>query len=164
MDLFWLLVVIGVAAYFFFRSSSSSEPSSPMNAAPSPPTVGDESPITTAEWKHFQQVVTAAVAQATDSIGMVREIPYLYRLRMENSFIPCIQAWKDDKLKFDERRRGVSAHLVGRPTLYVYTGEWKSIGGMMQHERIDRTSQAGPWNAEVRGMVKAIEGTLKGRR
>jgi hypothetical protein len=159
MDNLWLLLVVGGIGFYLWRRSQREQPTDRV-VAPPVPHFGDESPITREEWTHFARVVRAAIEQATDTSGMIREIPYIYRARTESNYIPHIQAWNDDALKFDERRRGVSAQLFMGGTLYVYTGERKKIDNMIEHERVDRTGQAGPWNAELRGMVRAIEGTL----
>jgi hypothetical protein len=115
----------------------------------------------------FHAVVKEAIERATNAAGMVSEIPFIYLWRGEHGFTPYIQAWNNDKLKFNERRKGVSAQLGGRydeGSVRVYTGEWKNIGGIMQHEYLDMTGKPGPWNAILRDMVTQIERDTKARR
>jgi hypothetical protein len=128
--------------------------------------LSNEAPISKEEWQHFHAVVDGAIKQATNSAGMVAEIPFVYRWPGEHgAFTHYIQAWNNDKLRFDERRKGVSARLGGHEgSVRVYTGEWKNIRGMMQHEYLDMTGKSGPWNAILRDMVTQIERGTQPRR
>jgi hypothetical protein len=164
---FWILVLIVVCLYLLFRNQRKTSSPTTATAVHSDLAtvlpVGDETPITRDEWAHFKNVVDAAIAGATTSLGLIREVPRIYRRRFEHgTYVPCIQKWNDDRLRYDERRQGVSAELWTQPTLYVYTGEWKQIDNMMQHVHIDRTNTPGPWNAELRGLVAVIEANLAG--
>ena len=133
--------------------------------APAVEAVGDDSPITNNEWLHFVKVARAALEQA-------KAVPYIEKRRLEHgTFHTLIRPWNSDKLirwQSEGPKRsgrpsrtyyplGVSANLDIKE-LKVWTGEAEFLN---YRKALNRTGQKGPWNAELRGMMKVIEASLR---
>jgi hypothetical protein len=161
MDSTWLLLGVGGFAFYLWNRSSQRESPPDWAVAPEVEPVGEDSPITKDEWIHFNKVARAALEQA-------EAVPYIEKRRHEHgTFVPVIRRWNSDKLirwqsegpKRSGRPsrtyypRGVSAH-PDTQELYVWSGDAQFFE---YRKALNRTGQRGPWNAELRGMMKKIE-------
>ena len=172
MDGFWLLFGAGGIAFYLWHRSSKRESPPDWGVAPPVPPVGDESPITEDEWRYFNKVVRApmVVPDAAKKHGVVPYVePYTtgiegatpeYYVRRWNS--RTLIQWRGAShpdWRPNPRRiyypLGVSANLW-TPEIRVWDGTSTSD---LKASKVVRGQ--GPWNAELRGMMKAIEAMLK---
>jgi hypothetical protein len=163
-NLLLLLIIAGVIYYFWSQSQPEELPDGAV--APPVPPFGGESPITRDEWLHFDRVARAAIEQAGGA-----NVPYVFKNRIEHGqYIAVIKRWNDDRLirwqnespknpRRSYRPSGVSASLAPVNQLDVWTGE----GQFYEYRKASRkgSNEAGPWNAELRGMMRAVEATLR---
>jgi hypothetical protein len=137
----------------------------PDAVAPKVTPLGNNTPITAEEWKYFCRVGMAAL----DNGGAY--VPYVEKTRVEHGvFIPVIRRWNSERLILwqNEGRKkggvpvrqyypqGVSASLRSHQ-LNVWLGK-ASFRDYASAE--NRTGRPGAWNAELRGMIRAIEENL----
>jgi hypothetical protein len=137
----------------------------PDIVAPKVKSLGDNTPITTEEWKYFLRVGMAAL----DNGGAY--VPYVERTRVEYGlFIPIVRRWNSERLVRWQNEgpkkggvpvrqyypQGVSASLRSQQ-LNVWSGKasFRDYGSAE-----NRTGQPGVWNAELRGMIHALEENL----
>jgi hypothetical protein len=168
MDGFWLLLIGGGIAFYLWNRSSQRE--SPPTWAVAPPVqpVGDESPISTDEWRYFNRVAEAALAQARGGV-----VPYVEKRRMEHgTYILVVRRWNSDKLIMWQQQgpknrfgrpirtycpNGVSANLSTHEVEF-----WNGQAEFVNYRAtVNRTRESGAWNGELRGMISAIAATLK---
>lgn len=176
--LIWLLLIAGAIWFVYWHFSSKRESPPEWAVAPPVPPADDESPITEDEWRYFTRVARAAPAKDR---GFA---PYVQPYKLDPSADPYyyIRRWNTDALIqwkqggmynpdppwvirmrprpiFNPKRvyypSGVSATLHTRE-IRVWDGTSESD---LDGSKVVRGQ--GPWNAELRGMVKAIEATLK---
>jgi hypothetical protein len=168
MDGFWLLLIGGGIAWYFWNRSSQRE--SPPTWAVAPPVqpVADESPIKTDEWRYFRKVAEAALAQAKGGA-----VSYIEKKRMEHgTYLLVVRRWNSHQLirwqQEGPKKRsgravrtfcpnGVSANLSTQQVEF-WNGQ-AEVGNY--RAAVNRTRESGAWNSELRGMIKAIEATLK---
>jgi hypothetical protein len=118
----------------------------------------NQAPISAVEWRDFRALALIAVEVFQSAGGGIAlELPYVRRYAViDFAFEYYLAPWDDNKMKGDERKKGVLIELYHKQ-VRVYTGEKHTANNMREHEYIDVTREEGPWNVVARRMIDSIE-------
>jgi hypothetical protein len=125
----------------------------------------NQAPISAVEWRDFRALALIAVEVFQSAGGGIAlELPYVRRYAViDFAFEYYLAPWDDNKMKGDERKKGVLIELYHKQ-VRVYTGEKHTANNMREHEYIDVTREEGPWNVVARRMIDSIESAVKRKR